>query len=211
LEWIAFRETETSAIEIGNQYTIHDFRYSFSPYSQLGELSKNKQVLIFGENISLPNVNIQNRLNIVKNDVLVIATIPADMEIIKTVITLAQPKEIWLMGINSNSDDMEIFLNRLVGMIRYALSHRQGSVSVEELAAMNSQRIFTIIKGIEWLVAHGDISVITQNNYDFKFREGGGINSQELKIISIDLQSMLKETIAFRHYYLRADPQQLLQ
>ncbi len=160
LEWIDFRESEISTIEISIKYIIHDHRSDPSPLSLLKEILKNKAVIVFGEKLTIPDIEIFNRLQMMKTDYLVIATIPPSMDVLKSIIIKGQPKEIWLMSIKPESENIESFINNLGGLIRYAINHSEGKVSLTTLAAATAQRITIVRKGLEWLSAHGDINLI---------------------------------------------------
>jgi hypothetical protein len=127
------------------------------------------------------------------------------------ILDAVQPNFIAFFGISSALDQLTTFLHRLAGLIHYALNKRSGQVTLLELAAATNQREWTIRKGIEWWIAHGELSLVETDGKVFTFQQGGALNQDSLNKIEQELNILLQETAAFRSYFLRADPHQLLE
>ena len=53
---------------------------------------------------------------------------------------------------------LESFQARLAGLVKFALAHKGGQASLDELAAAMAHQVATVEAGLDWLKARGDIS-----------------------------------------------------
>jgi len=124
---------------------------------------------------------------------------------------VVQPAQVAFFGIYTAVDQLAPFLQRLGGLIRFTMNKRRGLVTLQELAAATNQHEWSIRKGIEWWLARGEISLVGTEGSAFTFQQGGILDQSSISKIEPELITLLQETAAFRNYFLRADPQQLLE
>ncbi len=128
-----------------------------------------------------------------------------------------------LFAVQPEADQVETFLQRLVGLLKYSLRVNQGWVNLQKLAAVTAQRAVTVQKGITWLANRGNLALIEREEQ--RWRVGlanGNMNTGGIEIlhsvendrtsitIMKDLQKLIDESCAFRDYYSRIDKDYLL-
>ena len=69
----------------------------------------------------------------------------------------AAAERVILARLDQPPDDPQSFLQRLSGLLRYAISHYNGQTSLDQLAAALGQNRAAIELGLTWWQAHGDI------------------------------------------------------
>jgi hypothetical protein len=65
--------------------------------------------------------------------------------------------------------------------------------------------------GLSWFNAYGNISLSYDVSGNVKFTKASYPSMDELPVIEQNINNSLKETSAFRSYYLRVNPEILLQ
>ena len=214
LEWIDFRESEAELIEIipaTRRMQIHDHRVADNQNIILNNLIKQSRVLLWNEGIrKMDEYSSVNRLGLRKQDSFAILSPPPDYEILNTSLDIVLPKEVYLFSINRPEDRIEKFLNNLAGLIKHCIGKKGGAVNPGEFAALTGHRDNAIWLGLRWWEAKGSIA-ITIRNGSMLIRGSDNLTSKALQDITNELQKVLRETAAFRSYYLRADPRMLLK
>ncbi len=90
-------------------------------------------------------------------ETLIIWTLPASVDELTVVLKQVQPSSVWIVGEDPGTDDPQRFVRRLGGLIKYALSKRDGEARIETLAAAMAHREVTIRLALNWLEAKGDV------------------------------------------------------
>jgi hypothetical protein len=141
---------------------------------------------------------------------LAIWTVPPGPDELAEALQTCSPQQVLLFGNLSDMDNPETFLKRLAGLVKYSLKKHDGILHLPTLAAETNQRIPTIRLGLEWLQMHGHLLINAQNSDTAHVTEGGNAALQPHPLLVERLRSMLAESAAYRQYYLRADPDQLV-
>ena len=110
------------------------------------------------------------------------------------------PETIYLFSRDPETVELNVFLTRLAGLVKYALTNYQGEVKLLSLAAGTGQREITVRKGLEWLVEHGDLIIVEDRDGRLKLNVRNGVK-KSTDNQAAELKALLEETAAFRHYF----------
>jgi single-stranded-DNA-specific exonuclease len=212
IEWIHARPIDEEVAVSARRPSIQalDYRKDPDPATALKNLLASGAWLVFREGEKALPINGVDRYHLSPVASLALWTIPPGLNELRTVLDAVQPSQVAIFGISSFADQLTPFLQRLAGLIRFALTRRDGQVSLQDLAAATCQREMTIRKGIIWWIAHGELSQVDIHDTVYFLRQGGLPDQVKLTKVEQELNTLLQETAAFRSYYLRVAPQQLL-
>jgi len=152
-----------------------------------------------------------DRNELLPHDVLVIWTTPPGGAELRYVLEIVSPQVVYLFAVDPQMDELEPFIKRLIGLVKYALKSNQGLAKISVLAAATAQREATVKTGIDWLEARGDLGVQFEDEDRVCFSEGGGSPKEDLSRLTEQLRALLAETAAFRAYYSRAKASVLVE
>jgi single-stranded-DNA-specific exonuclease len=213
LEWIDSRQLVAPAVEIGKSqpgYEIIDQRSITQMTPTLLEQWTQPDFLIWREGKALSQFTGVARSQLAPAHTLVIATIPPGPTELTDVLDFCRPSQVILLGLDPGTDQMDEFLKFLIGLVRYRLKNNQPTIDLRELAAACGQREVTVQKGLEWLKENGTLRYDKVDSTNYLIAEDGTKDTNRLKVVDAELRQLLKETAAYRAYYLRADASQLL-
>jgi single-stranded-DNA-specific exonuclease len=218
IEWIEAHPVEVDSFEVTTQpreIVIHDHRDETQPLVVLKEIFASQEMLVWAEaearkKLSEHGVITCDRSSLSPTQGLVIWTAPPGIQELRTALKLVEPQVVYLFAVDPGMDRLEEFLKRLGGLVKRALRLMQGQVSVPLLAGGTAQREVTVKQGIEWLIAEGDIRVLSSDGSELTLESGDQVKQPELKSLTKDLSSLLSETAAFRSYYSRAEADLLI-
>ncbi len=138
-------------------------------------------------------------------DLLVIWTTPPGRFELNAALEFVSPKTIIYFCIESEVGDINHFLEKLIGLVKFGIRKYQGHLDVRKLASALAQREATVAKGIKCLQAGGYIKIVEINDLVLKVTDGDQVTLPEKKLLMDQLQIMLRETLAFRDYIKSVD------
>jgi single-stranded-DNA-specific exonuclease len=142
---------------------------------------------------------------------LAIWTMPASPEELHQALDIVRPQTVYLFAAHPPPETTETFLARLAGLMKYAINHRDGKVTYAELAAATAQRLTTVEHGLNWLVSHGNITLIRQENDLLWVSQGTDINDLGgAARLFTEVKNLLAESDAYRSHFSRAGKNSLL-
>ena len=212
LEWLDWRESSREEITVTTlKYKVHDFRklYFDQIMDKLASLQKPDSV-IWAEGGDWKGKDFLNRTQLSSAHRLVILTPPASKTILLNALELVKPKEVWLGGIDPEMDNFIEFMNRFWKLINTVIHTKNGVLEIEKLAALTSQTSTAIILAAQFLAAQGHIAIEDSTSGQLKIGKGGLKDQEKEKIFIKDLVTVLKESAAFRRFYLSAKTEKLL-
>ncbi len=209
VEWVDARIIEGSeGVEtFFSRMDVLDYRQDENPAKTLQQLQEHQ---VWAETDTNLDILGRSRYELSAAPTLVIWNIPPSAGVLESVLTSVVPEKIVLFGIDPNMDSMKALLSRLAGLLKFALSHRQGEVRVSRLAGATAQTESVVRMGITWLAAKG----MFQINHDgdtLHIAAGSGNIREDLPQIAKQLQVLLQETSAYRKYYLSAEKHRLIE
>ena len=236
LTWVDYRTTPLADLgERLTQRVVVDRRNAAHPQPLLAKILEDQpHALIWAEAEALsairkrfPQAKLADRYQAEEAPVLIIWTPPCCRSDLLQVLSAVQPAEVHLFNIAPESVQLEPFLQRLAGLVKYALRTQQGRVNLPQLAAATAQSMLTVRLGLDWLMAKGYLSIVEDEGEELVIaskREeksgAAGLTRFEEQVsqvafieelqpsahsLSLQISALLKEAAAFRAYYGRAD------
>jgi single-stranded-DNA-specific exonuclease len=162
-----------------------------------------------------------DRNNLARAGCLVIWTSPPGRRELQAALDLVHPTSLYLFGQDPETCSPLGFLNRLAGLLKYAINSNNGKVSLPALAAATAQRSSVVLKGLDWLEARRNIQVlsiegdeVTLNPDAPMVKQNQGTASQQniqtAELLINEVKSLLAESAAFRAYFARANKDDLI-
>ena len=212
IEWIHARTIDEELPSLSRHPLIQalDFRQDPDPRSALSRLQESGSWQVYQEGEKTPGIPGVDRYHLDPAPALAFWSIPPGLSELQLILGSVRPSQVAFFGISTSEDQAPAFLKRLGGLIRFAIARRGGQATVQELASATGQREATVWKGIDWWVAHGEV-MATRANGGMTFCQGGTTNPPTQSKAEQELKSLLAETAAFRSYFLRVEPQHLLE
>jgi single-stranded-DNA-specific exonuclease len=152
----------------------------------------------------------RSRVQLEPCDELVIWTAPPGLVELQDGLRKADPNVIHFIGADLGLDSLKAFLERLSGMLKYALNERRGRVNIDELAGVLGHKPATVWEGVIWLESRGHILVRAREGDWVEISRGGKV-TDAAEDIRCRLEASLLETAAFRRYLNEVDDQSLLR
>ena len=202
IEWLDFREAEVpieTVITPRISIEIIDWRHA-APADLPAQ-----DFILWADGAPRSPYPAVRRYDLREAHTLIIWSPPCGWHELKNAIERVKPQTIYLCAEDVADDRLEPFLKRLTGMLKHDLTQRAGRVDVARLAAALNQRLMTARKGIEWLEATGQLSVLNWDEDELTIASGAGVATNEADEIASELKVLLAETAAWRQYYRRLD------
>ena len=215
LEWVASRVRVSDQPEVGKTLTsavrqVLDYRASIDPLKDLAAVTTKSESVIWREGSVNGDPKGLPRAHLVPAEILVIWNPPPGRFELKQALDQVQPEVVALFAVQAASDDPQIFLTQLGGLVRHALRTRAGEIAIGQFAGLLNQREDTVRLGIRWLIARGFVRSIEMDDRTVVLAEAGVPDMATAGELEKTIRIALEETAAFRSFYLRADPSGLL-
>ncbi len=212
LEWLDYRDAAPDTIDLQpeiKKFIIHDYRAAPNQIEIIEKLASQPDLVLWSEGSARYSFTTCTRKDITKTRGLAFTSAPPNREVLKTLVEKANPAEIYLFNQAQNDDARRTFVERLMGLLNYCLTHKAGKTTLEDLGAALNQSRTTVLAGLEYLRAKGDIEFILENEA-VAIKQAKTAESEKKRIWEKKLDTLLNETAAFRSYYQRIDPAYLL-
>ncbi len=141
---------------------------------------------------------------------LAIWTTPPGPEELAAALKQASPQVVYLFGVDPETADLAAFLNRLAGLVKYALNNQEGQVDLPKLATATAQREAAVRAGLAWLAAHGDVAIVAEEDGVLMLTAGKQARTGEMAQNTETLKALLTETAAYRDYFHKTRKENLL-
>lgn len=204
IQWIDFRpiaEAIPNTREERQSVEIIDLRGETNPLAALKSIQAKQEVQVWAEGAAETTVGGLDRNELQSGACLAIWHSPPGPKEWEAVLEQVQPQQIYLFSIDPKIDDLQSFLGRLAGLVKYALGAKDGLINLASVAGATGQRSETIKTGLLWMKAKGYIQIIQQDDVDFYLAKGSGEEIQDVGSLADKLNSMLTETSAYRSYF----------
>jgi hypothetical protein len=129
---------------------------------------------------------------------------------LRAVLERVKPQTVYLFGVDPGYGSPSAFLGRLAGLVKHALSTRDGGARISELAAATAAREATVRAGLTWLAARGSIGLTFGDGDAVSVSPGDGVARPDLAQVTRRLEALLAETAAYRAYFASADKERLV-
>ncbi|MEO1440862.1 MAG: single-stranded-DNA-specific exonuclease RecJ [Chloroflexota bacterium] len=201
IELLDYRVVAPDAVEVRatqrKNIRFTDYRSTPDPLSTLAKIRQSEpRLLVWGEVVADKSIGAANREALQQALALAVWSAPASSAILNTVLDAVQPERVYLFNNATSMDDRTAFLQRLAGLAKYTISAKNGHTTLAALAAATAQRVVTVVAGLDWLAAQGQITV--------GYTDGDVTISASGEPASMDgtrLQTLLRESKAYREYW----------
>ncbi len=209
LEFVDFRLVEAKPIEVKEpRLEVVDYRQAEDGLALLKSLPADTLVWVEGEDKKI--VAGVDRDGLVPSPTLAVWTAPPALEVFTAAIERVCPQKLILFAVPPSSDDARSFLERLTGLVKFALNRRGGRANFAGLAAATAQGESAVRLGLEWLAAKGQL-VFEVDGEDLHLSVGNdAANPYAVGELENGIRTVLAETHAYRLHFARAEPRNLV-
>ena len=156
--WVDARPAAVAEVEVKVEAELEvvDYRGAANPGALLDDLQTRADVVIWSEgerNTQYALRNTQSRTGLASSPRLAIWTAPPGPVELRAVMERVKPQTVYLFGIDPGYGSPNAFLGRLAGLVKHALSARDGGARISELAAATAAREATVRAGLTWLAS----------------------------------------------------------
>ena len=170
-----------------------------------------KETMIWAEGPDRNQVNGVDRVNVSPTKFLAIWTPPPSPEVFHQVMKITHPEKVFLFAVDPGMDDVQGFLERLAGLVKYTIAHKAGQTRISELAAACAQTENVIRKGLDWFVQRGLVTMEYSTLDSIKIdHQVDSKTSDEAALRTTEIQALLQETSAYRKFFSTADTRSLI-
>lgn len=205
LEFVDLQPRESEAIEIGTEsagYEIEDCRNSDDPHAKLAEvLANHPDAIVWREADS--SVTGSNRTELRLAETLIVWTTPPGPDEWNAALETVKPRRIIIFGQLSTEPTLESFLQRLGGLLKFALKSKGGETSLQELAAAMAQRVDAVRYGLNWFQRNGqlEIEIRARGGVSISHNRTDSDRSDQASLEKL-LSNVLAETVAYRKNWM---------
>lgn len=219
IEWIDAREHEPAPVELrpGPAFAVRDYRAELRPALLLQGLAEAGDVQVWAEGHRPEGIEVRTRQQLEPGPRLALWTLPPGPRELRAALEQVQPDEVIFFAGDAGLDEAGAFLERLAGMVRFALQTRRGEMDLAAAAAGLGHRTPTVEAGLEWLATGGQMQVVERGDARWRLARGRGkadggrgkADGEEEERVWQRLQALLAETAAYRDYLRHAPPESL--
>ncbi len=214
IEWVDARSSivEQPLAEISlPKITIHDFRFSEAPLKDLQAFMQQDPAMCWGENLQAGDLPIFNRATISESANLILLHMPPGAEVMKQILQKVHPSSIALFNLPQKPVKTIQILQKLLGMVKFAIHEKGGRVSLNQYAALTGLTTDVIDTGLSLLAASGQISIqpIDEDERIVDMGKKSETAAEKTKYQQELIQS-LREIQAFQRFLLRLPPENIL-
>jgi len=188
---------------------VVDYRNEQNPISILRRWRSKEKIQVWCEAQDVNVINGSDRFHLTRDETLVIWTIPPSNKILHNCLEKVSPHQVVLFANDPGLDQMEPFLQRLAGLIKYSMRTQNIRIDLESLSAAMAHQITTIKLGLAWMEESGYIQIV-QTGDQIILKEGENKTGSKVSETTALLNMMLDETAAYREYYTRCDKDHLM-
>ena len=189
---------------------VVDYRWEPNPRRLLERVRSRDGVAVWAEAGDRAAVDGRDRRELTAAAELVIWTAPPGPEELRAALAAVGPERVTVFARDPGLDDAPAFLGRLAGLVKRALRADEGRVELATLAAATAQREATVRRGIAWLAAKGQVTVVADEGEAMVLAPGGTPDPAKVDRETMKLQELLAETGAYRAHFRRAEDVELL-
>lgn len=210
LEFVDFRIREEDKVEVvTKKLEMMDYRDVENPVQLLSTFNLQPSTLIWAEAEHNKQVTGVNRNALTPASTLIIWTTPPSREELTAALQAVRPETVIVFATNPGMDELQPFMARLAGLVKFTLNQRAGRTSYIELAAATAQKVTAVRVGLDWLVKRGQVTVQPDAGGELLLTAGGPSDEAAALTIESRLRALLNETSAFRAHFQKADVKSL--
>jgi single-stranded-DNA-specific exonuclease len=207
LVWRTAREWTPTPVARPPQF--FDWRQVKNPEARFREIlasraAQNSTLVLWSEGLSPANLTPVLRHNLCPAESLIVWTAPPGQDLYRQALARVKPQQIYLVGQPAPFDTFPTFVNQLLGLVKYALAHKEGEIDLQLLAASLGHRVTTVRLGIDWLVAQGKLTLYAEEENLVVVRPARDLSTDQAPTVEKMLRAALSETSAYRRFFREA-------
>lgn len=210
VEWLDYRLREAANVDlppVEPAFELHDHRRSKEPLAALEQAREAyPAALVWAEGERVAGA--VNRLGLESSETLIVWTCPPAAEIWSAALATVNPNRLIVFGILPHTEKTNELLARLVAMLKFAVNKREGRAALELLAAALGERERCVQVGLQVLRALGKLDYQLQATGDVELAFKGAAPSKQAPVLRKRLSLLLRETRAYRNYWLTMNLQE---
>ncbi|MEN6434991.1 MAG: single-stranded-DNA-specific exonuclease RecJ [Anaerolineaceae bacterium] len=212
LEWIDARPIKETSKDssICSIIEVLDFRANFDAGLQWINTPREENMLIWSEGLAQKILPGKGRNQLIPSDVLVIAGTPPDRKVLDQVIENVSPHKLVLFGLPSSEDEPKELIKTLLGMIQFSVNHKNGQIEMADFENATAQNLRCIQLGLELIQARGLYAFTKNASGQYLISSAIHEDMKAAGILQDQLFHALNEVHAFRMYYQRVEPGNLI-
>jgi single-stranded-DNA-specific exonuclease len=212
-EWVDYRISEQGKEEIKQRhFKIVDRRSILNPLQEVLEFIKdNPDSLVWAEGIYPDSLPGKRRDELWRAKNLVIWTSPPSQNVLQSVIRQTKPEKIYVYAQNPGLNTEKAFLQRLGGLIKYTINHKNGETSLDDLAAACAGTKAAVQFGLSYWEAAGRIILDFQEEKVILKLSKDEPDDAAADIYKTLINQAVKESNAYRAYFRSGDLNTYLQ
>lgn len=140
----------------------------------------------------------KNRFNMTRVNSLVLYSIPSSVEVYKSIIAKAKPKEI-VMLLDDEPVGKEEFIKKTIGMMKFIINKKEGATSYTELISLLGQSFELVDLLLKYLKTSGVIQYEEFEDSLF-ISEGNNLRAEDCEKYSKAVLMLFDESEAFRRF-----------
>jgi single-stranded-DNA-specific exonuclease len=213
LEWVDARWVERPTSEMvapAPVAQVADYRAVPDPEAALRALWEAPPMQLWAEVVVPAGFPSRDRQGLEPGLALVVWTPPPGPQVWLDTLHHVAPAQVYLFAVDPELDTLEAFLRRLAGLVKHALSAYDGRLEWPMLAAAMAHRVETVQAGLRWLIAHGLVSLVAQEEGATLVEAGGTDDAAAEEAARETLAALLRETAAYRAHWRTAEAQALV-
>jgi hypothetical protein len=187
-------------------FEIVDRRSILNPLQEvLNLIQENPDTLVWAEGIYPETLPGKGRDELWHTKNLVIWTSPPSQTVLQSVIRQTKPEKIYVYGRSTGLNTEKAFLQRLGGLIKYAIKHKDGETTLNDLAAACAATNGLIQHGLSYWEAAGRIILDFQAEkaiLKLSMEEPDDAAAQIYKSL---INEAVNESKAYRAYFQKGD------
>ncbi len=204
-------DEEPLTFEARSTVDIIDHRGTDDPAMSLhGVLDAYPDALIWSEAVQPPHGKGRTRQQLENANTLVIWTAPPDPDTLRAALKATNPAQVVLFCINPGIDSLNGFLQRVAGLVNYALNNKGGAADLNRMAAAMAARPGAVRVALEWMAERGKIGIDRIEDEIAYIHTNGEASGKKKAESNAKLIGVLSETAAYRAHVFKADAESLL-
>jgi len=206
-EWVDYRISEHGLAEIERRhFEIVNRRGSRNPLQEIMQFIKeNPDTLVWAEGDYPGVLPGKGRTELIPTKNLVIWTSPPSQTVLQSVIRQTKPEKIYVYAQSPGLNTDKAFLQRLGGLIKYTINHKDGETSLEELAAACAATKAAVHLGLSYWEAAGRIILDFQEEKVILKLSMDEPDDAAADIYKSLINEAVKESNAYRAYFQSGD------
>jgi len=205
VEWLDFRQLDAAPIDAeapAPVYELQDFRQCAEPLKMLAQAREAYPTATIWSEVEETDGAV-DRLQLTPSETLIVWTIPPADALWSAALATVNPSRLVLFGLRPPTETLTGFLARLAALVKYAVKRKDGLAGLETLAAAMADRERSVAVGLQVLRALGKLDYQVGASGDYRLALADGAPRDQLDALQKRLGLLLRETRAYRNYWLK--------